>query len=87
MKRILLVSSLIVASVLFAMERSVIVLLFVAAMITLYLLFVLAHGKPAHGRIAQRRGAAGQSDAETKEQLWERPSSSKTKVKGKSKGG
>jgi hypothetical protein len=66
MKRILLVSSLIVPSVLFAVERSVIYLLLITATITLYLLFVLAHRKPTHERAAQH--LTGQSDAGTMEQ-------------------
>lgn len=57
MKRILLVTSLIVSSLLFAVERSVIYLAFVAATVLLCMLFCMlfavAHRKPAREISAQ----------------------------------
>jgi len=74
MRRILLVSSLIVAGVLFGMERSLVCLLYVAATITLHGLFAIAHRKPAHGRVAHRREFTGQSDgAEKQETIGHQP--------------
>jgi hypothetical protein len=67
MKRILLVTSLIVPSVLFAVERSMIYLLFISAIVILYLLFVLTHHKPASGRPTRRLPVVGQTDARTNE--------------------
>lgn len=67
MKRILLVTSLIVPSPLFAVERSVIYLLFISAMVILHLLFVVTHHKPAPGMASRRLAVIGQTDAGTKE--------------------
>jgi hypothetical protein len=53
MKRILLVTSLIVSNLLFAVERSVIYLAFVAATVLLCVLFAVAHRKPARETSAQ----------------------------------
>jgi hypothetical protein len=50
MKRILLVTSSIVPSLLFAVERSMIYLLFISATIILYLSFVVTQRKPAAER-------------------------------------
>jgi hypothetical protein len=67
MKRILLVTSLIVPSLLFAVERSLIYLLFISAVVILYLLFVVIQHKPAPGRASRRLRVVGQTDAGTKE--------------------
>ncbi|MGA7926429.1 MAG: hypothetical protein WCA20_10550 [Candidatus Sulfotelmatobacter sp.] len=67
MKRTLLVTSLIVPSALFAVERSMIYLLFISAIVILYLLFVVTHHKPASGRPSRRLAVVGQADAGTKE--------------------
>lgn len=67
MKRILLVTSLIVPSLLFAVERSVIYLLFISAMVILYLLFVVTHHKPAPGTVPRRLAVVRRAGAETKE--------------------
>jgi hypothetical protein len=66
MKRILLVSSLTVPGVLFAVERSLIYLLFISATIILYLLFVITHRKPASERAIRGLTVIGQSDARNK---------------------
>jgi hypothetical protein len=66
MKRILLVSSLMVPGVLFAVERSLIYLLFISATIILYLLFVITHHKTVSQSATRRSAVIGQCDAETR---------------------
>lgn len=66
MKRILLVSSLMVPGVLFAVERSLIYLLFISATIILYLLFVVTHRKPASETATRRLAVTRQKDARDK---------------------
>ncbi len=65
MKRILLVSSLIVPGVLFAVERSVIYLWLITATIILYLLFVATHRTPGPESATRRPRTSGQSGAES----------------------
>ena len=66
MKRILLVSSLMVPGVLFAVERSLIYLLFFSATIILYLLFVITHHKTVSERATRRLAVIRQTAAETR---------------------
>jgi hypothetical protein len=67
MKRILLVTSLIVPNFLFAVERNVIYLAFVAATVVLWVLFAVAHRKPAPETSAQRMTMTEDSNTGTKE--------------------
>jgi hypothetical protein len=67
MKRILLISSLIVATVLFALERNVIYFLFITVTTALYLLLLVAHRKRAQERAADGLGMTRQTDAASTE--------------------
>jgi hypothetical protein len=67
MKRILLVTSLMVPSLLFAVERSVIYLAFVAATVVLCVLFAVAHRKPGCETSAQRLTMTGENNEGTRE--------------------
>ena len=67
MKRILLFSSLIVPSLLFTVERSMIYLAFVAASVVLCVLIAAAHRKPTRETYAQRPTMSGENTAETRE--------------------
>jgi hypothetical protein len=66
MKRIL-VTSLIVPSFLFAVERNVIYLAFLAATVGLCVLFAVAHRKPGRETSAQRMTMTEESNTGTKE--------------------
>jgi hypothetical protein len=67
MNRILLVTSLIVPSFLFAVERNVIYLAFLAATVVLCVLFAVAHRKPGRETSAQRMTMTEDSNTGTKE--------------------
>ena len=73
MKRILLVSSLLVPSVLVTVEGNVIYLLFITATIAVYLVFALAQRKPAHDRAPQPLGVPGQTEAGPKKSFGTLP--------------
>ncbi|MGA8441883.1 MAG: hypothetical protein WB762_19785 [Candidatus Sulfotelmatobacter sp.] len=68
MKRILLVSSLIVPSVLFGMERSLIYLWCIAATIALCGLFAVTRWKHAHQKDSHSRARTEQERVGTKKQ-------------------
>jgi hypothetical protein len=68
MKRILLVSALIVPSVLFGMERSLIYLWCIAASIALCGLFAVTRWKHAHQKASRRRGLTEEERVGTKKQ-------------------
>jgi cytoskeletal protein RodZ len=67
MKRILLVTSLVVPGFLFAVERNVIYLAFVAATVVLWVLFAVAHRKPVPETSARRMTMTEESNTGTKE--------------------
>src|SRR5580700_7535922 len=66
-KQIVLFSSLIVPSLLFTVERSIIYLAFVAASVVLCVLIAAAHRKPTRETYAQRPTMSGENTAETRE--------------------
>jgi hypothetical protein len=68
MKRILLFSSLIVPSLLFTVERSMIYLAFVAASVVLCVLVAAARRRTTRETYDQRLTMSGENTAETKEQ-------------------
>ena len=68
MKRILLFSSLIVPSLLFTVERSMIYLAFVAAAVVLCVLVAAARRRTTRETYDQQLTMSGENTAETKEQ-------------------